>query len=436
MKLMLLVPGTGNFYCGSCLRDGWLGSALRKLGHEVVIVPLYLPLVLEEPMDRQKIRMGGINMYLQQKSALLRHLPRWIANLLDKQGLLRWVARRSKLTEAPDLGPMTVSMLKGKDGRQSTEIRKLAEWAATSHQPDVVVLSNAMLCGAAKAIKQALQRPVITTLQGEAPFLDTLPPPFSDQAWEELRRCAADIDAFVPVSHSYGETMRVKLGVADDRFHVIHNGMDLDGFEDDPPSIRERNPKTIGYLARMCRDKGVDTLIEAVSLLKEKGSIPDLRLSIAGTMLNEDRPLMEELQGVIRARGWEQDLELLPNIDRAQKLAFLSNLSVLSVPATYGESFGLYLLEAMAAGVPVVQPRHGSFPEILEATGGGILCDPDDPEALAQGLETLLLDETRSQELARHGRRAVLERFTAERMARQFEKVCQATLRERPVDTP
>jgi glycosyltransferase involved in cell wall biosynthesis len=420
---MLLTPGTGYFYCGSCLRDSVLARTLRKLGHDVVVVPLYLPPVLEEPEDGEAVHMGGINMYLQQKTRLARHLPRWLADLLDRPKLLRWASRRGNLTQAADLGSMTVSMLQGECGRQADEVEKLVQWAASTERPDVVVLSNIMLCGIVRRLKQELDRPVVATLQGEAPFLDALPEPFSTQAWQELTERASDIDAFVPVSRSYGDLMAGRLRIEPERIRVIHNGLDLADMLSEPEPLAGREPKTIGFLARMCRDKGLHTLVEAFILLKESGRFEDLRLRIAGAMLSEDRAFVKGLQARLRSRGWQGHSEFLPNIDRAEKLAFLAELSVLSVPATYGESFGLYLLEAMASGVPVVQPRHGAFPEILEATGGGILCEPDDADALAQALEELLLDESKSRELARQGRRSVMEHYTAERMAKEFEEL-------------
>ena len=424
MRFMLLTPGTGYFYCGSCLRDSVLARTLRKLGHDVVVVPLYLPPVLEEPEDGEVVHMGGINMYLQQKTRLARHLPRWLTDLLDRPNLLRWASRRGSLTKAADLGSMTVSMLQGERGRQADEVEKLVQWAATTDRPDVIVLSNIMLCGIVRRLKQELDRPVVATLQGEAPFLDALPEPFSAQAWQELTERAADIDAFVPVSRSYGELMAGRLRIEPERIRVVHNGLDLQDLLSEPEPLAGRQPKAIGFLARMCREKGLHTLVEAFLLLKESGRFEELRLRIAGAVLVEDRAFVKGLQARLRSRGWQAQTEFLPNIDRAEKLSFLSGLSVLSVPATYGESFGLYLLEAMASGVPVVQPRHGAFPEILEATGGGILCEPDDADALAQALEELLLDETRSEELARQGRRSVMEHYTAERMAGEFEELC------------
>ena len=427
MRFLLLVPGTGHFYCGSCLRDDWLARALQKAGHDMVTATLYLPLVLERKGSDGPVHMGGINLYLQQKVALARYLPGFLANLLDRPGLLRWASRRGSLTAAPGLGEMTLSMLRGEHGRQAKELEKLVSFTAGIERPDVIVLSNAMLTGVARRLKQALERPVVVTLQGEAPFLDALPQPYADRAWDTLRELSAQIDAFIPVSTSYGELMRKRLGAPAERFHVVQNGLDLDDLGTEPSPIAARRPPTIGYLARMCRQKGLDTLVEAFLILKERGSIPGLRLRVAGVLLDEDRSLVRELEERVRLSGFGDHVEFLPNVERAEKIAFLRTLSVLSVPATYGESFGLYLLEAMAAGVPVVQPRCGAFPEILEATGGGLLCEPDDGPSLGAALEELLLDPSRSTELARKGRAAVLEHFTAERMAREFAEVCRMT---------
>lgn len=421
MRFMLLTPGTGHFYCGSCLRDNTLGIALRALGHEVDVVPMYLPHVLEESTSEVAVHMGGINMYLQQKSRIAGRLPRFLANLLDRPGLLRWASRRSNLTDAALLGEMTLSMVSGEAGHQRAELDKLVAWTSSvSPAPDVLVLSNVLLCGIVRELKAAMNVPIVTTMQGEAPFLDALPAPFAEQSWAELRRRVAEVDGFVAVSKYYGKSMQERLGIRSDKLHVIHNGLDTADFESTPVPLAQRQPPTIGYLARLCADKGVDLLVESFMLLKTRDSIPGLRLCLVGVQLREDRRLMETLLTRLRGSGLETDVEIHPNVSREQKLALLGRFSVLSVPATYGESFGLYLLEAMAAGVPVVQPDHAAFPEILSATGGGDLCAPRDATALADGLEGLLLDGERAQRLADAGRQAVLERFPAERMAREF----------------
>lgn len=426
MRLMLLTPGTGHFYCGSCLRDGTLASAMTKLGHQVDVVPLYLPLVLED-QDRDEhashpIQMGGINMYLQQKTRLAGALPRFVADLLDSPGLLRWASRHGSFTDAAALGAMTLSMLQGESGRQHKEIEKLVKAMTAMEAPDVIVTSNVMLSGVLRRLNQELGRPVITTLQGEAPFLDALPEPYRERAWQTLRERAADIDMFVPVSHFYGDVMAKRLALEPDRVRVVYNGLDLRDLQGEPVPLSKRQPRKVGYLARMCRDKGLHVLVDAFLLLRERGL--QAQLGIAGAQLKEDRPFVGGILRRLQAGGCGDDVEVLANVTRAKKLEFLRSLSVLSVPATYAESFGLYLLEAMACGVPVAQPRHAAFPEILEATGGGVLCDPDDPVALADALEDLLQDQAKAQELATRGRRCVLERFSAERMARDFEAVC------------
>jgi glycosyltransferase involved in cell wall biosynthesis len=427
MRLMLLTPGTGHFFCGSCLRDDALGNALRQQGHDVTNVPLYLPMVLERPDDHPvPVHMGGINVYLQQKARMFRHLPRFVANWLDSPRLLRWVASRSSMTDASDLGAMTVSILRGECGKQEKEIDKLVAWIGTQPRPDVVIVSNAMLTGVVRRLRDALGVPVMVTLQGEAPFLDALPPQDRDAAWQTLRERAGEVDALVAVSADYRDEMQARLQVDPDRLHVVHNGIDLSGFDDEAAPPSGRTPPTIGYLARMCRDKGLDTLVDAFVRLRSDARFPQLRLRVAGVQLAEDRAYVEQLQQRLQAAGCLDDAEFLPNIDRAQKLTFLRSLTVMSVPARYGESFGLYLLEAMAAGVPVVQPRHAAFPEVLDATGGGLLCEPEDPASLAAGLAEVLSDPQHADRLGSRGREAVRERFTSAHMAANVARICEA----------
>jgi glycosyltransferase involved in cell wall biosynthesis len=140
-------------------------------------------------------------------------------------------------------------------------------------------------------------------------------------------------------------------------------------------------------------------------------------------MTNEDARYVETLQARLAAAGLAQDAEFQSNISREAKIDFLKSLTLLSVPATYGEAFGLYLIEALAAGVPVAQPRHGAFPEIVEATGGGILCEPENPRALAEAWETLLADPAGARALGLKGRGVVLREFSMERMADRFLEV-------------
>ena len=423
MRITFFIPGTGHFVCGSCLRDNALVSALERRGHDVDVIPLYLPLVPDDDAHptNERVFMGGVNMYLQQKLPLARWLPAFLARRLDSPRLLRWLASKSDMTDAAGHARMLVSTLQGESGRQAGGLEQLIAWMRSVPPPDVLCLSNVMLIGLARRLKEAVDAPMLCTLQGEAPFLDAMPEPYRGQAWSTIADRAKDVDAFVPVSRYYADVCREKLGVDDAALHVVHNGIEIDGLA---PAAPDPGGPVIGYLARMCPDKGLHTLIDAFAILKGEPGFEDLRLDVAGVMLGADRSYVGDLRTRLERAGIADAARFRPNIGRAEKVSFLASLSVLSVPATYGESFGLYVLEALACGVPVVQPRHGAFPELIEATGGGRLCEPDDPASLADGLRELLHNEAERAALGEQGRRRVAEHFTSDRMALAFEKVC------------
>ena len=390
-----------------------------------MMVPLYLPLVTDDPATPgdAPIFFGGINVYLQQHSGLFRRLPRWMDRILDSPRLLRWVAGRASMTQPAGVGELTLSMLSGESGRQIKELDRLVGWLGATGRPDVVCLSNSLLVGMVRRIKSALDVPVICSLQGEDAFLDGLPDPYRARAWAALTERAADVDRFLAMSRYHGDLMQERLGLSADRLEVVYNGIDPTGYE---PAERPVQPPVIGYLARLCPLKGLDVLVEAFIRLKRGGRVPDVRLHVAGTTTGDDKKFVAGLGDRLDRAGMMNDVTFAADIDRDAKQAFLRGLSVLSVPARRGEAFGMYLLEAWASGVPVVQPRSGPFPELIEATGGGILCPPDDAQGLAEALETLLLDRDRAEALGRRGREAVGGRFSVERMARDVARICQA----------
>ena len=432
MRILLLTPGTGHFLCGSCLRDNDLARGLKALGHDALILPLYLPFVLEERAPDVPVRLGGINAWLAQRFPAARHAPRWLTRLLDAPRLLRWASSRGGMTDARVLGEMTLSMVRGEGGPQAGEIQRLIDDLPAEARPELVLLSNALLLGLAGPLARGLGVPVACTLQGEEPFLDTLPEPYRSRAWQELVARAGDAELFLAVSAWHGSRMAARLGLDRGRVHVVPNGVDTELYTPAPQGDGSARPAprapTIGYLARMCPEKGLETLVEAFLLLAERGSVPGLALEAAGVVLEDDRPFVARLEHRLEQAGRRGAFAFHPNVTREQKLAFLRRIDVLSVPATYGESFGLYVLEALACGVPVVQPRHGAFPELLEATGGGLLCAPDDPASLADGLEQLLLAPERARALGQRGRAAVCAGFTVQRMAEDVARIARAHL--------
>ncbi len=422
MKIVHLTPGTGNFHCGSCLRDNHLVKALRALGHDVTMVPLYLPLVTDgEPASGEAaVQVGGINLYLRQKLAIFRWLPRFLFRILDAPGVLRAAADRASMTSARELGAMTVETLRGQNGRQAEDWQRLVEWIGAEGKPDVVSLSNGLLSGLAPAIVDTLGVPVLCSLQGEDSFLDTLPEPYQTQAWEAFRSNNSKVARYLATSDYYRGEMQRRLGLEDGEIVTVRNGMDFAGY-----GVAAERPgvPTIGYLARLCAGKGLATLVEAFVELAPR--MPEVRLALGGTSTAADGPFIAAQQARLARAGLAERVSWQENLSFAEKVSHLQSLSVLSVPATYGEAFGLYVIEALACGVPVVEPDHAGLAEVVRATGGGVLCAPGDASALAEALEALLRDEPRRMALGERGRAAVLTEFSAERMARDFAAVAE-----------
>jgi glycosyltransferase involved in cell wall biosynthesis len=423
MRILHLTPGTGSFHCGSCLRDNALIRALRSLGHDAIIAPLYLPMVTDadDMGGGAPVRVGGISLYLQQKFPFFHSLPRFIRHWFDDEKKLRWAAKHMGMTSARDLGEMTVGSLLGEKGRQWPEWQRLVEWIATDVKPEVVTLSNALLVGLAPAIHRATGAPVVCCLQGEDAFLDTLVEPYRTQAWDLVREMAKSVSRFVAPSKFYAEVMAPRIGVPAEDVAVVYNGLNFDSY--DKHVRQEPAVPTIGYLARMIHGKGLTTLVDAFITLAKRNTVPNLKLRVAGAKTNVDEAYVTDLQRRLKAAQLDERVSWEPNVSFDDKVKFLHEITVLSVPATYGEAFGLYVAEAQAAGVPVVQPKHGAFPEILAMTEGGVLCDPDDPEALAKALEDLLLDDAKRRAMGEAARFNSRAQFSAASMAGQFDKV-------------
>ncbi len=417
MRVVQLIPGTANtFYCQNCMRDAGAARSMRQAGHDVTMVPLYLPLLnaeLESPTETP-LFFGGINVYLQQKWSLFRRTPRTVDRLFDAQRLLRWAAGRSGMTDARELGETMLSMLRGDAGRQSKEYHRLMDWLCERDRPDVVVLSNVLLSGFVPSLRRRLGAAIVCLLEDEDEFLDELPDDVQRQAERLIAEHCRRIDRFIACSRYYAEVARRRFDVADGKLSVIPNGIDTAryGPAPDSPAV-----PTIGYLSRMHQDKGLDTLAEAFAALKRNDATRHAKLRIAGGSTPDDRPFVRRVRRIIDRAGVGTDVQVLGNLDFDERLAFLRSLSVLSVPTRRPEAFGMFILEALACGVPVVQPDHGAYGEVLGATGGGRLYAPGDGQALAAALGDVLTDPAGARQEALGARRAMDERFSVLKMA-------------------
>jgi glycosyltransferase involved in cell wall biosynthesis len=423
VRIVYLTAGAASRYCGSCLHDNGLAKALTELGEEILLVPMYTPLRTdEENVSRDRIFFGGVNVYLQQHSAIFRHTPWLLDRWLDSPRLLDWLSRRSAGMEVAKLGALTVSTLQGEQGRQRKEIEKLTRWLESDGRPEVVHLSNALLLGAARRLRERLRVPILCSLAGEDLFLEQLKEPHYSRARDLLRQRARDVDVFVAYNNYFADFMTDYLGIARNRIEVIRHGLDLAGHGQRRAS-GPGSPFTVGFFSRIAPEKGLHVLLEAFALLCADSALPPLRLKAAGYKSAADEPYFQAVLKRVEELGLAERFEFRGEVDRAGKIAFLQSLDVISVPTVYRESKGLSVLEALANGVPVVVPRHGSFTELIEHTGGGQLCEPENPVDLAAKLRHYILDSALVDEHGRRGRAIIHAQYTARQMAQEHRQL-------------
>jgi glycosyltransferase involved in cell wall biosynthesis len=411
------------------MRDNSLARHLIKQGHEVTILPVYLPHLLDEPSSAKQnpIFFGGVNVYLQHKFKFFRKTPRWIDQIFNSQTLLRWVAGKRGITTPRQLGEITLSTLQAKDGPLTKEVDKVVDWFKGHGKPDVLLLSTVLLAGIGRAVREELGISVLSFLQGEDGFLDSLLPEFRKDAWELIGADARTLGGCISPSLFFANLIGQRLGMDPEKILPLSNGISLDGY---PVERVEPCEPTIGYFARICPEKGLDLLIDAFIQLKQSDKYPELKLAVAGTLPQENESFLEEQKRKITAAGLGRFVVFRPNLSREEKIDFLSRLTLFCVPARVPEAFGLYVIESMAAGVPVVLPDHGAFPEILEKTGGGISYPTAESGSLLHALGKQLRDPSGCSAMGKQGRVSVHEKYSNEVLARQLvEKILAPLVR-------
>ena len=418
MKIIFITPGTGSYYCGSCLRDVTLVKELRRQGHSAIVVPMYLPFVFEgSDPNSAPLFFGGMNLHLQRLFPIISRTPDWFQRLFDSNVILRTVSQLSAYTSPKKLGELTLETI-ALNGRNYThECDRLIQWIKNEGSIDVLCLSNTLLLGLSPHLKKHLNIPVACSLQGEDYFIDNLPSKYAKECWHMLSGLTRNIDLFIPPSAFYADKMAGRLEIARKKMVVVHNGIDMKGFHQSAP---QNNRRTIGFLSQLIRSKGIMTLLDAFIELKNKPTMRDVELILAGSLVPGGHRIIREIRAKTATAGYDRSVRIQSNLTRAEKLNFLRQISILSVPVEYEEAFGLYLIEAMAAGVPVVQPNLGAFSEIISLTKGGIVYDPSVKGSYAEALSSLLVNEAMRNKLGQSGQKAVQKSFTVETMARRF----------------
>ena len=335
MRIVQVVPGSGdNFYCENCVRDNATVRALARAGHDVVAVPMYLPPLVDkvEAIAAAPVFYGGINSYLQQNSSFFRKTPRWIDRVFDSKLLLRMAARRAGSVRASGLGELTLSVMKGREGKQVKELERLMRWLGAQPRPDVAHLSTSLLMGIGVEIKKRLGVPLVCTVQDEDVWLDAMVEPSRTQCWETMAELGRQVDAFIAVSRSFGEVMRERMRIPPEKLHVVAVGTD----PGDAPRGVAPDPPAIGFLGRQARSLGLGLLADAFLELKKQERFRTLRLHLSGGKTADDGPFLDELARSFDAAGVAGDVQAFDDFGPKARRAFMETLSVMSVPVPNG----------------------------------------------------------------------------------------------------
>ncbi len=371
MKIAYLTAGAAGMYCGSCMNDNAVARGLIQTGHDCVLIPVYTPIRTDDDdVSVQRVFLGGVNVYLQQKIGLLARVPRFIDAALNQSWLIQWLTQDAGKTSPQLLGALTISMLKGFRGRQRKEFERLMDWLGREVQPDVVVLSNLLIGGCIPYLRDRLGARVFVTLQGDDIFLDSLSD--RDRAECELlmQGLVAHTDGFIVHSRAYGQAMAERFRIPSSKLHVVPLAIKAEELRIESSGLvrPDDDEIAIGYLARMAPEKGLHRLVEAFGMLPVKQSDQRLRLRLAGWMGPQHKDYWEQqklaLDLAVRQTSNLRRWDYAGSVDRVGKLDFLSSLDLFCVPTVYAEPKGRFLLEAVALGLPYVMPNHGAFPEL------------------------------------------------------------------------
>ncbi|HLN74290.1 MAG TPA: glycosyltransferase family 4 protein [Prolixibacteraceae bacterium] len=428
MKIAQIIPGSGgSFYCGNCMRDSKYLKAFKDLGHQVIKVPLYLPIFDDaHDLDEVPVFYGAVNLYLKQQFPLFRHMPTFVEHALDSKSVLEMAARKAGSTRAKGLEEMTISMLLGEDGGQKEELDKLVHWLANDARPDIVHLSNALLLGLARQIKQQLNIPVICSLQDEDVWVDAMSEPYRQKVWDLMSERGKYIDKFISVSDFFAEEIHQRMAVPESKMQTVHLGVDINDYS--PKNIIEKQP-VIGYLSRMCEENGLAVLVDAFILLKKDPAYSSVKLKITGGKTGDDLHFIKEQKKKITHAGLTNDVDWAEEFEGIERQKFFDSVRLVSVPVLHGEAFGLYQLEAMASGIPMVQPALGAFPEVMQISGGGRTYSPNTPQELAKALAFLILNDDQLQELSTAAIQGVNQHFDIHAQAKKMMSVYESTLK-------
>jgi glycosyltransferase involved in cell wall biosynthesis len=417
VKIEYLITGSGgSFYCGNCYRDMLYVRAIRKVPEiKVKAIPLYLPpdKTVDSSFEKQ-VFFGAISMFLREKVGFLRNMPAFFDKFLDCKLFLKFAAKQAGATNTEGYEDLTINMIEGDNAFRKQEVNRLVKYIIKDGKPDIIHLSNALILGLARQIKKRIDVKIVCSLLNEDDWIDDMSEPYRSRAWDMIAREAVYVDAFVTPSNYYKSLFINKTGLNGDNIMVVPLGFDPEIIS---PVRPDRTPSSIGFFSRVNIHNGFDKLVDAFLELKQKNVIPGLTLNICGGYTGIDKPFLMSQIKKIRNAGLSKSVKIYPEFHGDKKTEFFNNVDVISVPVNKYDGYGLYILEANSAGVPVVQPATGAFPEIIEITGGGLVYEPDTASELASQLQKLLQDKNKLLKLGEEGSKKVRQELSLNKMA-------------------
>lgn len=418
MKIVYIITGSGgSFYCANCYRDMLYLRAIKKVpGISASAIPLYLPpdeTNIESGFDKE-VFFGAISMFLREKVRFLRNMPSFMDKIFDSKPLLKIAARQAGATRTHGYEGLTLNMIEGGTAFRKDEMDRLVEHFVKGGKPDIIHLSNALIIGIAKHIKKRINVKIVCSLLNEDDWIDEMDEPYRSQAWKMIAKEAPHIDNFVTPSNYFKNLFTARTGLKSSNIHIVPLGFDP---EFTMPATNELHDPAIGFFSRVNYHNGFDKLVDAFIDLKTKNALPGLTLNVCGGFTGDDKPFISSQMRKIREKGFQKCVRIFHEFHGENKLAFFRSVDVISVPVRKYDGYGLYILEANSAGIPVVQPSTGAFPEILEKTGGGIIYSPDTVEELSAALLRLLKDRKSINEFGEAGSKRVRSELSLSRMS-------------------
>jgi len=431
MKVSYLVTGSGDsFYCGNCHRDRLYISSVRKTGQvDMKGISLYLPPIGRDFGDEieSPVFFGAVSTFLRERVKLFEHMPGFMDRILDAPPLLKLAAHKAGTTRVEGFEETTINMIKGTGAGTSRELSRLASYLSEGGKPDIIHACNALIMGLAIQLKKKLSCRLVCSLQNEDEWVDEMAEPYRSEAWRLIREGSEQVDMFISPSNYFKELVINRTGISGDKIKVV-----LSGLEDDPfikPGKQNPEP-AIGYYSRLSYQNGLDKLIDAYILVRESNSIPSLQLHLCGGYTADNRSFVKEQLKKLKQTGYDDRVKIYPSFSGKSKQEFFSSIDLMSVPVRKYDAYGLYLLSAFEAGVPVIQPATGAFPEIIKAGGGGLVYSPDNVEKLAAIIGETMNNKEKIREMSIAGQSSVKSVLGTERMAAEIISVYKDVTRK------